>query len=513
MSTINQPRVTVNLSNAAQTVQNTGQRVLIVGQMTSAGTATSGALNEQLDNNETYDTLFGPTSQLAGMCRAFKLVNEATRVDAIGLSDGAGTAATLIFTITGPATEDGTLTFTVGSDRNYSFTIAVSNTDTATVIGDALVAATASATNMPYTAANVAGVVTFTAENLGTVANNEAAQVSGSVAGVAVALSATDGATDPTLTNVFDVIGTERYQGIVWPYADTAALTTLLDARFNVTGKVLDGVGFVPFVGTQAEVLAQTTENSQSVVYLSDDNQANTDLIGASQVEIPYVVAAMFAGIRALRMDSSGQSISNFVSTTYGSLDGFGGPALASKPYFNTPLNNVNTNGIGLGYDDAEIETILAGGSSTYGNNVAGTSVIAGEIVTTYLTDSGGNTDETFKFLNYVDTASQVREYFFNNLRARFGQSRLTDGDTQPGRDMANAQVIQSFCKRLFQDLTGIDFVLLEAGEEALQFFIDNLIIAIDTQTGTATIQMTVPLVTQLRTLNADIKIAFSTTS
>jgi hypothetical protein len=115
--------------------------------------------------------------------------------------------------------------------------------------------------------------------------------------------------------------------------------------------------------------------------------------------------------------------------------------------------------------------------------------------------------------LNYVDTASQVREYFFNNLRARFGQSRLTDGDTQPGRDMANAQVIQSFCKRLFQDLTGIDFVLLEAGEEALQFFIDNLIIAIDTQTGTATIQMTVPLVTQLRTLNADIKIAFSTTS
>ncbi len=134
-----------------------------------------------------------------------------------------------------------------------------------------------------------------------------------------------------------------------------------------------------------------------------------------------------------------------------------------------------------------------------------------GEIVTAYKTDIAGNPDISFKFLNYVDTASGVREYYSNNLRKRFAQSRLTLGDTIRGRDMANDLTIRVFCEKLYQDLSSAAFVLLQAGEDATKFYKDNLDISLDLATGRATITMTVPLVTQLREIIATIKIAFDT--
>ena len=76
---------------------------------------------------------------------------------------------------------------------------------------------------------------------------------------------------------------------------------------------------------------------------------------------------------------------------------------------------------------------------------------------------------------------------------------------------MANAGVIRSFSKRLFQDLSGVDFVLVEDGEDALVFFNENMVITITKSTGTVSINMTLPIVTQLRTILFTTKIAFST--
>ena len=78
---------------------------------------------------------------------------------------------------------------------------------------------------------------------------------------------------------------------------------------------------------------------------------------------------------------------------------------------------------------------------------------------------------------------------------------------------MANSLVVRSFLKRLYQDLSGPDFVLLESGEDALNFFNDHLVITTDKALGKVTIQMTVPIVTQIREIAATMKIAFSTTS
>ena len=187
------------------------------------------------------------------------------------------------------------------------------------------------------------------------------------------------------------------------------------------------------------------------------------------------------------------------------------GPALASKPYFNTPFADFLPIKTGRGFDGAEIETLKDAGVSVVGNNTAGNTIITGEVVTTYKTDSAGNADISFTFLNYVDTASQVREYFYINYVKRFSQDRLTTGDTIGTRAMVNENTVITYSKSLYQDLSGVEFVLLEAGAEALGFFVDNLIITIDKALGRITVSMRTPLVTQYRENATAMQVTFDT--
>lgn len=514
MTTILQPKVTGTIVPSSQVVENTAQKILFVVQKTSAGSAVAGALNENIANGGAEDALLGPTSMGATLVRANKVRNQQVQVDVIALDDdGSGVSATGEMAVSGTATEAGTLTIIFGSEKNHKASIAVASADTATIVGDAIAAAIAADTKSPVTASNAIGTVTITAENDGTYGNTIPLEIRGSVAGLTTTVTTmASGATDPTLTGVFDVVGDNRYQAVVWPYPnDTSEVRGFLDPRFNADGKVLDGVAFTALNDTAGNLSTLGSAlNSQSLVIFGGQIETETNYAGGDVVEIPMVKAAAFAGYRGLRLDTDSFSIADLVITTNGPLDSFGGPALASKPYFNTPFADLFPIKTGRGFDDSEIETLKDDGISLVGNNVAVNTVITGEIVTTYKTDVAGNPDVTFTFLNYVDTASQIREYFFNNYRARFAQSRLTEGDTVLGRDMANANVIRSFSKRLHQDLAGVDFVLVEEGETSLVFFNDNLVIAIDKASGTVTINMTVIIVTQLRTILFTTKIAFS---
>lgn len=517
-SIVVQPKVSVNIVPATLDVSNAPQRILFVGQKVAAGTATAGALNENILNDNSEDTLFGANSQLAGMIREAKKLNKVTQMDAIALDDNvSGVAATGTIAITGTsATETGTLIVRIGSQTNHQYSIAVAIGDTPTVIGDAIDTAVLADTDAPFSSSNTTGTVTVTADNDGTVGNYIGIEVSGSVGGITTTVTGmASGANDPTLTGVFDVVGNRRYQTIVWPYAaDTSVLRTFLDARFNDDVYVLDGVGITANQDSLANHLSTLGAlNSQSLVFITDKAESETNFKGPSCFEMPQIKAAEFAAIRGLRLTQDA-NISQFVITTNGPLDGYGGPALASKPYFNTNFPNLPLVKTGRGWTNTEIEQlsgISGAGGTVIGINTAGNTAIAGEVVTTYKTDSAGNTDISFKYLNYVDTASNAREYFYNNLKSRFVQSRLTEGDVLKGRDMANDVIIAAYCEKLYQDLAGPDYVLLQAGETALKFFKDNLTVSLDLSTGTATITMIVPLVTQLREILATMKIAFST--
>lgn len=510
------PKVSVAISNAAQAVQNTPQRILVTGQMTAAGSATDGALVEEIGAAGEEDAFFGEDSQIAATIRGIRLVNPIGRIDAIAKDDaGGGVPRVLDFTVAGTATTAGSATLVAGSEVNHTYTVAVAIGDTETDIADALVAAVTADTKCPFDASNVAGAVTLTAVNDGTVANDLGVEVITAAGGITISVVLTEttpGATDPTLTGILPA-SLERYQAIVWPWADTAVVRAFLLPRFNPDNAVLDGVAFNSTVDSLANHISAATENDQDLVVFAAKAQSELtgttqNYLGPDMNEASYVKSGYFAGIRALRL-TDGQSISQYVIAT-SSLDQFGGSALASLPYANTPITQLPTIKSGRGWTQNEVEQLNAAGRSIVGVNVTNTTGLVGEVVTTYLTDAASNPDVTFTFLNYVDTASQVREYRFNNLKARFGQSRLTQGSVSRGRSQANEATIRAYVEKLYQDLAGADFVLVQDGDDAIAFYKANLVITLDLASGTVTISDLTPIVTQLREIIMTMSIVFS---
>ncbi len=513
-SKVLQPSVSLALANVNRAVSNFDHKVLLVGQITSAGSAVDGQLNENLSaTTNVEDALFGADSMLASMVRAFRAVNRQTQIDTIAVDDdGSGIPRVMTVTYVGTAGDAGTLTLAVGSERNHKFTLSVAFGATETTIAAAMAVLVQADGDCPFNATSVAGVLTLTAVNDGIVANYLGIEAAGTVAGItgmAVA-QGTPGSVEPTLTAVLTP-AVNRYQGIVWPWAsDVATVEAFLDARFNPTNEVLDGVVFVSSVDSHSTTLSTlAARNSESVVFFCDKLEAETNYIGPSMNEPSYDRLAQFAAVRALRLTQDA-SISQFL-TSSASRDQFGGPALASLPYFNTALPALSLIKTPRGWTELEIEQITAGGGAVIGLNRTGTDVIVGEVATVYKTDIAANPDPTFGFLNFVDTSSNIREYFFNNLKSRFAQSRLTDGDVVSGRDMANKTIIKAYCAQLYGDLSGVDFVLTQAGETALQYFKDNIVVVLDLALGKATITMFVPIVTQLRVIIGTVKIAFDT--
>ena len=449
---ISQPDITFNIIPATTTISTSPQKVLFVGQKTSGGTATAGALTSDIGNSGEEDTLFGATSMLAQMVRSARLINKVTQFDAIALSDaGAGVAATGTIVFSGTSTEAGTLTISIGSGYNYALELTIPNSTSATAAGDLLVTAVTALTNAPFTAANITGTVTITNVHKGEFGNNVGYKVEGSVAGLSVALTLpTNGATNPTLTNIFDVIDGERYQTIVWPETYTlSTLTTVLDARFNVTNDVLDGVGIQTLSNTYANLItAGNAQNSKSLVLLGNEELSATAHKGGALLEFSDVISSQFAAIRSLRL-TAGANISQYTISTNGARDAVGGAAISSLPYFNTPFTYLDLIDRGVGFTNTEIEALKVAGVSVIGNNKTATTVIAGEMITTRKTDAAGNAETTFHYLSVVDTSVAVREFYFNNLKSRFAQSRLTQGDLIPNRNIANQAVIESYLDNL----------------------------------------------------------------
>ena len=507
---VSEPEVTLALTPSQSLVGLSEQRVLIIGQKIS-GSATSGALVTDIQNDNSWDTLFGAASMAAGMCRNLRKSNTETPLDAISLDDNvSGVAAAGEFAITGTATAAGSITFVIGSEEDYSFEVPVAIGDTATVIGDALDVLVAASANVPCSSANTTGTVAVTALNDGTVGNSIALAVSGAATGVSVAITAmTGGLLDPSFTTLFDVIEDKRYQTVIWPYAaDIETIKDFLDARFNVVNDVLDGVAHVGSVDTFANGLALANGlNSQSIVIDGDELISRDELKGGSIVEIPYARAAQIGGIDALGL-TDGALISQFVIGR-GSKDRFGGIHISTLPYFNRPMPALPLMDSQDGFTRQEVDQLEDAGYSSIGNNRTDTDVIMGEILTTYKTDAASNPDVTWKFLNYVRASSVTREYFFNNLKKRFAQSRLTSGAIIPGYDMANQAVIEAFVTSLYQELANV--VVLQDGEQALQFFKENLVVDLDLSTGTVSLEMVTPIVTQLRKILGTIRIEFTT--
>lgn len=499
---IAQPDVTYSNVPAQVKVSTGPQRALAVGYMSSTAPATSvaGSLFPNIGNDGSEKTLFG-NSMLADMIGNFKKYNKQTRIDAIAIDEpSGGQQATSTLTVTGTASKAAELEIQIGSSDNTVKVVGAqgdSQTAFAKKISDAI---TAKASNLPVTATLSSNVVTLTANHKGADGNYIGIKIKGSVPGITIALTAmTGGAGSPDFTGVFDVIDGERYQTIIWPFfKDTDTMKDLLEPRWNVKNNVMDGVAITVSQDTHANQLsALGSLNEKTLVYLCNGVINGAAHKGGMILMEPWNIAAQFGGIRALRY-TEGTVLTPYLTTNAGK-DQFGGPGIGALPYFNTLMPYLDTVPQGEGYTEEEVEQIAAAGGSCLGNNPTGTDVICGEIHTTYKTDPAGNQDPTYKYLNSVDESSIAREYFWLNTRKRFAQSRLTRGAVIKGRDMANEGVVRSFLAGLYGDLSGAEYVILQAGDDYLKYFKENLIVELDLVRGQISIQAKLCYVSQAR--------------
>lgn len=508
--TVTNPQVTFNLVSSDRLVGPDDQRALIVGQMLS-GSAAAGLVPDVPRTNAEIDTLFGAASHMAMMCRAYREVNTVTNVDALALDDnGSGAAATAIAAFTGTATGAASLYLVVVSDENHNYQIDVSVGDTAAAVAAKVLALVAADIDVPFTAGASTGTVTFTAANKGPIANDWTICIKGYVPGIACALTGwTGGATNPSLTTLFDPIQTLRYQTIIYPSAyPIANLATLLNARKNVANDIMDGRGFqyqsVAFGTIKTNAAAV---NSSEIVIMTNEPTTAATWKGGHLPEAPDVIMAKFCAARDLRFEPEA-SITPVVVTNAAN-DQFGGMHLASLPYFNTPIIGCGVPMKGTGYTQAEQDELEGHGVSLVGVNRTFNNVITGVVVTTYLNDPAGNIDDTWKYLEWRDTHGMIREYFQKNCQKQFKQCRLTPGVAVPGYSMVDEVTIRAYLKLLYIQLSQI--ALTVDGLAARTFFEQNLVVGLDFAARTVKVAAKVPMISQLAKIIGSVEYTFAT--
>jgi len=525
--TVNTPIVRFeNLPAAVQTTLEQ-ERLLIIGQKTSAGTAIEGELYTGLEQGLTFETLAGKNSIGAAMIRAAQEMIEVSeikpQINAIFFNDAtssvAASGAVVFANNPTAATEDKTIYVTVGDAEKHRYKLDITTGDTATVIGDDLVSAITADDTCPVTAINTAGSVALTAVNKGAEGNKLTIQIEGYVAGISLSITQfTGGSLTPTITSVFTTIANIRMQRIVMPESyDIDAVVTFLETRWlpTPTGIIKDGALIVVLTDTLANLKSSTVAaNKKSVALLPNKPVnllpvGNADLlvVGSAHVQMNYVIAAKIAAISSLRLTPSAE-IADYTDAVLSSRDNFGGIHISTLPYHNTPLPGVPLADKRNVWSEEETLELLDAGYGIFGNNTENTAVLIGDVVTRYKTNTFGKNDVSYKYLNYLDQASVVREYMTVKLKERFKQYRLTTGKLIPDFDMANEGSVKSECIKLYGELA--DAAIMVAGTDAKQLFVNNLIVTINEALGRATVRMINPAVTQLREITGYIELVFT---
>lgn len=494
------PFITANILSADTGIKLSNHKILVLGQKLSSGSATSGALQSDIITQTQINDLFGRKSHIAKELRAILKNLSISRtkppVDAIAVADNGATKATGTFTFTGTATESGSINIYIDSKINGVYQVSVASGDTPTVIAGKLVVLVNADTNANYTATNLAGVVTITAENAGTNGNQILLGFEGSVAGVTVAKSGnylTGGATNPVLTSLFDAVDNIAYQTIVYPSSwDLATLYNFTEPRFNVDNAILYSHGFTFKVDTYSNL--NTLLDGLNYKTLT----VGFDKLGGGVFENPDVINAQFCAYRALQLTQG----ANVSSLNQGNGETQGGIRYASIPYFNMPFVNLPVIPQGETFAKEEIEELKSSGGYTFENNKSNTTLLLDAVPTTYKTNALGDADPTFKFLNYVDTLTISREYVFNGLKQTYPRHTLTSATQASSNSVVTKNRFLATLGKFYDDL--VSFGLFQGGrkKEFLQRAGETL--NFDLLNGKITTSVIAPITTQLREVFID---------
>lgn len=419
-------RVPLFYAEVDNSFANTGQdqnRALIIAQMLAAGTAD--ADTPLLTSGEDQaKRLFGIGSVAARMVEAFRKNDPYTELWCVGVDDDvAGVKATGTIAITGNATGAGTLSLYIAGQR---VRVAVAADDTPTEMGDAVAAAVAADGNLPVTAANVTGTVTFTAKHAGEIGNDIDIRVNylgelGSEAlpaGVAVVVTAmADGATNPDITGALAALGDERFDYIIVPWTDTATLDDLRDFMDDATGrwsyvKQLYGHVFSARAGT---VSALDT-------FGGNRNDQHVTVLGYYDSPTPAYEAAAMLGAQAAK------ALSIDPARPLQTLPLIG-LALPPKPsrFTLTERNTLLYSGVATAYYEGGYARIE-------------------RAITTYQTNQWGVADNSYLDVNTLATLAYILRFLKGRITSKWPRHKLASDGTRfgPGQAVVTPRIIRA---------------------------------------------------------------------
>jgi len=523
MSRSNKPDVSITKQSASLPVGLAAQKLLIIGQKISTGTAIEKTLYTGISRDDIDDKFDNLSALGFTLNEVFDVLDNTPspnipRVDVIALEDaGAGTKSSATVTFSGTADKVGTIDIEIFG-KNVEVVVAVDD-DPSTDIAAAF-AASVDLLELPVTTTdNADGSVTIECNNAGTIFNSSTIRISGLaktgsdyfLGSLEVELTPfTAGATNPTLTDLLDVVEKIRYQSISYPYEYGTALgTDYLESRWNVNNDILDGEVILKATDSKADLLVILAALNQKSLVLLNNKEVAEDLFdGGEDLELDFVAAAKVAATRAVRLTENSNIVNITPASVNGYLDERGGMHIASLPYANTPIYGSPIQPEGRGWTPTEVAELFAVGGCIMGNNKANTEVVLDKIRTTYKTNVAGNVDLTWRFLNTVDTMSVAAEYIFNNLKADFVQSRLTTGNVVRGFSMVNDKNFISKMLSYYEALG--DKAIVPKSKAASRYFTDNMTVVLSTVEGSITSVNELPIVVQLREIIMTLKTNFS---
>lgn len=392
-------------------------RQVLIGHKTTAGTAAAGLVN--IGGSDPVG-LFGFGSMLADQALYARRHDPVGEIYALVVAEPTGTAASGTVTFTGPATANGSIDVFIAGEK---LQVAVTSGDTATMLGDALVAAIAKGyvkfnrrMGFPVTAANAAGTVTLTARHKGTVGNGITLATGlegGSIpAGVTVALSAAtlaSGAGDLDLVASLALLGNAAAEWITGPWNSTTQLNATRDFLAS------SGSGrWAPTVqkhGHYTTAIQDTLSNLTS--FGAGRNDAHATILGTRGLtHAPWVIAAIANGIIA-RSKNLGASLGEAIEIARPLqtlvMEGLRAPAAVADEWDQTDRNTLYANGIAA---------YSVGGDGQLRMD---------RTVTTWQTNAYGTPDTTFLDVETLAISAYVSRFFRQRIETLYPRHVLKD--------------------------------------------------------------------------------------
>jgi len=398
-------------SQAQQGAALLAYRAIIIGQKTSAGTATADTLYKVTSVAQVI-TLAGRGSMLHRMAIAWFASNKFTELWIGVLADnGAGVAATGTITVTGTATATGTIPLYLGGEL---ISVPVTSGDVQNTIAAAINTAINANLDIPVTSTVSTNVVTVAFRHKGTVGNSynmRAVYADGEAipAGVTLAfVQLASGTTDPTLTNLIAAMGDMWFQILAHPYTGSTPLAAIEAELLSRAGpmRMIDGLAVTSAQGNLSTLTTLgVARNSQYSEIAAQP--------GSTPLTPPMEHAAEVAVLLAY----------------YGQID----PA---RPFQTLAMTHTLAPPDTARFTQTERNTMLFDGIAT--TRVGpGNVVQLDRMITTYQLNSAGAPDTAYLDATTVLTLLYLRYSFRVQFQTRYPRHKLADDGTRFGPGQA----------------------------------------------------------------------------